>query len=60
LSAENHEKPIGGKVSEEALIERSFEFLLERESNTSILSHFDLPVIDKYFPEYEKTIVARW
>ncbi|MDX2343195.1 MAG: hypothetical protein QNL12_05390 [Acidimicrobiia bacterium] len=38
------------------LVEKSFEFLLERESNTSILSSFELPVIDRYFPEYETTI----
>jgi hypothetical protein len=60
LTPDYYQTLTGGKVSEEALIERSFEFLLERESNTSILSHFDLPVIGKYFPEYEKTIVARW
>ena len=40
----------------ETLLERSFEFLLERESNTSILRRFDLPVIGSYFPEYERTI----
>jgi len=28
----------------------------ERESNTSILRTFDLSVIQRYFPEYEKTI----
>ena len=48
----------GGRASAETLIEKSFEFLLERESNTSILSTFDLPVIQRYFPEYERTISA--
>jgi hypothetical protein len=38
------------------LVERSFRFLLERESNTSILRSFELSVIGQYFPEYEKTI----
>jgi hypothetical protein len=33
-----------------------FQFLLERESNTSILRSFDLPVIGQYFPEYERVI----
>jgi len=37
-------------------VEKSFEFLLERESNTSILRSFELPVIGNYFPEYETTI----
>ena len=38
------------------LIKKSFEFLLERESKESILSSFDLPVISRYFPEYERVI----
>ena len=56
LSPEYYEKLTGNRVSPETLIEKSFEFLLERESNTSILSTFDLPVINRYFPEYERTI----
>jgi len=47
----------GGKVDEERLIEASFEFLLERESNTAILGEFDLSVIRRYFPEYEIEIM---
>ena len=54
-----HEKLTGGHVSAEKLVEKSFEFLLEREANTSILSSFDLPVIGRYFPEYETTIRKR-
>lgn len=46
----------GGKVPTETLVQRSFDFLLEREPNTSILRRFDLPVIARYFPEYERTI----
>ena len=38
------------------LVDASFRFLLERESNTSILRSFDLPVIGRYFPEYEAEI----
>lgn len=49
-------KLTGGTVSAERLLRRSFDFLLERESNTSILSRFDLPVIARYFPEYERVI----
>jgi hypothetical protein len=48
----------GSLTSAETLIEKSFEFLLERESDTSILRSFDLPVIQRYFPEYERTITA--
>jgi hypothetical protein len=43
----------GEAVEPEALIRRSFEFLLEREPKESILRRFDLPVISRYFPEYE-------
>jgi hypothetical protein len=54
-----HLKLTGGRVPPETLVERSFEFLLEREDNTSILSRFDLPVIGRYFPEYERAIAER-
>ena len=43
----------------EDLLRASFEFLLEREPNTSILPSFDLPLIGHYFPEYEQEIRAR-
>lgn len=59
LKQDYYRKLTGGKVSPETLIEKSFEFLLERESNTSVLSRFDLAVIGRYFPEYEKTIVTQ-
>ncbi|MFP4190584.1 MAG: hypothetical protein ACLFU6_00800 [Candidatus Hydrogenedentota bacterium] len=51
-----HQKLTKGRISKEELIKRSFEFLLEREPNTSILRSFDLPVISQYFPEYERAI----
>ena len=40
----------GGDVAD--LVRRSFEFLLAREPNTSILRHFSLSTIERYFPEY--------
>jgi len=49
----------GGAGTPETLVTKSFEFLLERESNTSILSSFDLLVIGRYFPEYENVIGKR-
>jgi len=45
-----------GKITKEELIKRSFEFLLKRESKESILSKFDLRIINNYFPEYEEKI----
>tara|TARA_B100000029_G_scaffold505232_1_gene585584 strand:+ start:639 stop:914 length:276 start_codon:yes stop_codon:yes gene_type:complete len=47
------------KVNKKQLIEFSFKFLLERESNTSILSSFELIIISDYFPEFNMT-VEKW
>jgi hypothetical protein len=49
----------GGGESPEGLVRRSFEFLLAREPKESILRTFELPVIGRYFPEYEATISGR-
>ena len=51
-----YEKLTSRRVAPEVLVEKSFEFLLDRESNTSILHRFDLPVIGQYFPDFEKVI----
>jgi hypothetical protein len=59
LTPEYWQKLTGGRVPAETLIQKSFEFLLDRESNTSILRSFELPVIQRYFPEYERTIGER-
>jgi hypothetical protein len=45
--------------SPEDLLRESFRFLLEREPNTSILDSFELPLIGRYLPEYEREIRAR-
>ena len=57
LSQDYYQKLTGCRISPDTLVEKSFEFLLERESNTMILARFDLPVIGDYFPEFEKNIV---
>jgi hypothetical protein len=44
--------------SAEVFVRRCFAFLLEREAKESILRRFDVAVIARYFPEFEK-IVAR-
>ena len=56
VQADYSQKLTGGKITTTELVKKSFEFLLERESNTSILSNFDLSVIARYFPEYERII----
>jgi len=41
------------------LVEASFAFLLEHEPKESILREFDLSVIGRYFPDYEREIGHR-
>ncbi|MEA2103589.1 MAG: hypothetical protein U9P79_02965 [Candidatus Cloacimonadota bacterium] len=56
LDDEYYRKFADEKISKENLIKRSFEFLLKRESKESILSKFDLKIINNFFPEYENKI----
>jgi hypothetical protein len=56
VTEDYYQKLTAGEVSPEKLVEKSFEFLLDHEPNTSILGRFDLPVIGRYFPEYEREI----
>jgi hypothetical protein len=56
LDDEYYNKLVRGKMMKEELIKRSFEFLLKREPKESILSRFNLKVINRYFPEYESKI----
>jgi hypothetical protein len=56
VATEYWQELTGGSIPPEKLVEKSFEFLLEREPNTSILRTFSLPVIQRYFADYETTI----
>ena len=58
VAAHDAARLTGGQISVEQLIRRSFDFLLERESNSSIMRSFDLSVITRYFPEYERVMMA--
>ena len=46
-------------VTKTQLLKFSFNFLLDREPNTSILSSFDINVISRYFSDYRDE-VRRW
>ena len=59
VSPNDYTRLTSGKTEPEELVRRSFEFLLEREPKESILTHFDLSVIGRYFPEYEREIRRR-
>ena len=41
-----------GVISKYELLEKSFEFLLDREPNTSILTNFEIQIISHYFSDY--------
>jgi hypothetical protein len=59
LRESDYQRLAGGKASPEELVAESFRFLLEREPKESILRSFDLTVIGRYFPEYERVIRNR-
>ena len=59
LGPDDYQRLADGKSQPEELVRRSFEFLLEREPKESILARFELPVIERYFPEYEREIKRR-
>ena len=40
------------QITKKKLIELSFNFLLKKEKNTSIISEFELQIISQYFPDY--------
>ena len=55
VTPEDVERYASGELPER-LVEASFAFLLEREPKESILSRFELPVIERYFPDYPQRI----
>ena len=59
VSAEALVRHGGKRPDAQALVHESFVFLLEREPRESILRRFDLPVIERYFPEYPAEIARR-
>ncbi|MGH2463206.1 MAG: hypothetical protein ACRDFZ_06225 [Candidatus Limnocylindria bacterium] len=52
-------RELGSGAMVDELVRASFAFLLERERRESILRAFDVSVISRYFPEYEREIRAR-
>ena len=45
-----------GKHTPERCLEAAFRFLLDREPKEAILSRFDVTVISRYFPEFEREL----
>ncbi len=56
LSCDYHAQLTQDRATPEQLAEASFAFLLEREPKESILRSFEMPVIARYFGDYERSI----
>ena len=56
MSRATHATLARGSAEPEACIRAAFAFLLDREPKESILSRFDVTVISRYFPEFERTL----
>ena len=50
------ERLTAGQHTPERCIEAAFRFLLDREPKESILGSFDVTVISRYFPEFEREL----
>jgi hypothetical protein len=46
----------GGEHTPERCLEAAFRFLLDREPKESILGRFDVTLISRYFPEFEREL----
>jgi len=56
LSFQDYDHWSRGRVAPSRVVEKAFEFLLEREPATSILSKFDCSVIRRYFPDVDDVL----
>ena len=56
LSRSDYEKWSNSQVQPEQIIQAAFDFLLDREPPSAILSQFDCSVIRRYFPEVDKEL----
>jgi hypothetical protein len=59
VGAAELERLVPGADDPTALVRAAFEFLLTREPRESILPSFDLPVIGRYFPDWEAEVTGR-
>ncbi len=56
MSRATCERLTAGEHTPERCIEAAFRFLLDREPKESILRRFDVTVISRYFPEFEREL----
>jgi hypothetical protein len=60
VSEEAWQRLTGGRAPVEDLLRATFEFLLAREPPEAILEAFEVNVIPRYFPEYERMMRAKF
>jgi hypothetical protein len=56
MSPDTYDRLSGAEHSPEECVTAAFRFLLDREPQESILSSFDVTVISRYFPEFEREL----
>lgn len=56
MSKRTCEKLAAGRHTPERCLEAAFQFLLDREPKEAILGRFDVDVIARYFPEFEREL----
>ena len=56
ITDKTYKKLTNGAISKFELVERSFQFLLDREPNTSILTNFEIQIISHYFSDYANCV----
>jgi hypothetical protein len=56
MSRPAYDRLSAGKHTPERCIEAAFRFLLDREPKESILRRFDVDLISRYFPEFEREL----
>jgi hypothetical protein len=56
MSREMCDRLTADKHAPERCLEAAFRFLLDREPKESILGRFDVTVISRYFPEFEREL----
>jgi hypothetical protein len=56
MARETHQRLTAGKHTPERCLHAAIRFLLDREPKESILERFDVRIIGRYFPEFEREL----
>lgn len=56
MSEETYQRLTSGRQTGEKCLEAAFRFLLDREPKEAILARFEVTVISRYFPEFEREL----